>query len=374
MAPAPQDPTDRPGTDPAGIDEPGPIREDERLDAAALAAWVARSVPGATGAVEVLQFGKGHSNLTYLLRFGGQEAVLRRAPRGANIKSAHDMHREFTLLSALQGVYPKAPRPFAFCDDEAVIGVRFYLMERVRGVILRGREGGAGLALGPERMQALSRAFVDDLAALHGVDVRSGPLAGMGKPQGYVARQVSGWTERYGRARTDEVPELEAAMAWLAAHQPAEQGAALIHNDYKYDNLVLDPGDLSRIVALLDWEMATVGDPLMDLGSSLGYWVDADDPPALRAMAFGPTHLPGNLSRSQVVERYAAASGREVASPVFLYVYGLVKLAVIAQQIYRRFRDGHTRDARFAGMIDGVRVLGRQAARAIALGRLERLG
>jgi len=373
MVPAPQDPTDPSSVDLPALDQPGPIREDERLDAVALGAWVVRAVPGAAGPVEVLQFGKGHSNLTYLVRFAGQEAVLRRAPRGASIKSAHDMHREFTLLTALQGVYPKAPRPIAFCEEEAVIGARFYLMERVRGVILRGREGGAG-PLPPARMQALSRAFVDDLAALHAVDLRSGPLASLGKPQGYVARQVSGWTERYGRARTEEVPELEAAMAWLAANQPAEQGAALIHNDYKYDNLVLDPAELSRIVALLDWEMATVGDPLMDLGSSLGYWVDADDPPALRAMAFGPTYLPGNLMRSEVVARYADAAGRAASSPVFLYVYGLVKLAVIAQQIYRRFHDGHTRDARFARMIEGVRVLGRQAARAIELGRIDRLG
>ncbi len=356
-------------------DQPGAVREDERLDLAPLAAWLARAVPGAAGPVELLQFGKGHSNLTYLLRFGGREAVLRRAPRGANIKHAHDMHREFTLLSALRGVYPKAPRPIAFCDDEAVVGARFYLMERVRGVILRGRERPAGLALPPERMEALSRSFVDDLAALHAVDVRGGALASLGKPEGYVARQVAGWTERYARARTDEVPELERALSWLAASQPPrETGAALIHNDYKYDNLVLDPADLSRIVALLDWEMATVGDPAMDLGSSLGYWVDAADPPELRAMAFGPTPLPGNLDREALVARYAAATGRDPGDPVFLYVYGLAKLAVIAQQIYRRFRDGHTRDPRFAAMLDGVRVLGRQAARAIERRRIGALG
>ncbi len=355
-------------------DQPGAVREDERLDLGALGAWLAGAVPGAAGPLELLQFGKGHSNLTYLLRLGGREAVLRRAPRGANIKSAHDMHREFTLLSALQGVYAKAPRPIAFCDDEAVLGARFYLMERVRGVILRGRERPAGLALGPERMEALSRAFVDDLAALHAVDVRSGPLAALGKPEGYVARQVTGWTERYARARTDAVPELEGAMAWLASHQPRPRGAALIHNDYKYDNLVLDPADLSRIVALLDWEMATVGDPAMDLGSSLGYWVDAADPPELRAMAFGPTALPGNLDRQGLLARWAAATGRDPGDPVSLYVYGLVKLAVIAQQIYRRFRDGHTRDPRFAAMIDGVRVLGRQAARAVERGRIHGLG
>jgi aminoglycoside phosphotransferase (APT) family kinase protein len=240
-------------------------------------------------------------------------------------------------------------------------------------VILRGKER-PPVELTPERMAALSRAFVDDLAALHAVDVRQGALAGMGKPEGYVARQVAGWTERYARARTDEIPALEAALSWLAAHRQGERGAALIHNDYKYDNLVLDPADLARIVALLDWEMATVGDPAMDLGSTLGYWVDEADPPDLRAMAFGPTPLPGNLDRQAILERYAAVTGRDPGDPVFLYVYGLAKLAVIAQQIYRRFRDGHSRDPRFGRMIDGVRVLGRQAERAIQRQRISGLG
>jgi aminoglycoside phosphotransferase (APT) family kinase protein len=365
-APAPIEPIDP-------IDQPGEVREDERLDLGRLSAFVLGAVPGATGPVEVSQFRKGHSNLTYLVTVGGREAVLRRAPRGANIKSAHDMRREFTILGALQGIYPKAPRPLAFCDDESIIGARFYLMERVRGVILRGTGAPPGVELGPGLMRRLSESFVDDLAALHAVDVRQGPLASLGKPQGYVARQVAGWTERYGRARTDDLPDIEAAAAWLAGHQPAESGAALIHNDYKYDNLVLDPADLTHIVALLDWEMATVGDPIMDLGSSLGYWVEAADPADLQAVAFGPTRLPGNLTRRELVERYEARSGRSVGGGLFPYVYGLFKLAVIAQQIYKRFVEGHSSDPRFGRMIVGVRVLGAQARRAIERGRIDRL-
>jgi aminoglycoside phosphotransferase (APT) family kinase protein len=189
-----------------------------------------------------------------------------------------------------------------------------------------------------------------------------------------VRRQVEGWTRRYFDAKTDEVPALEAAAAWLPGHLPPESGVALIHNDYKYDNVVLDPADLTRIVAVLDWEMATVGDPLMDLGTSLGYWIDPDDAPEHRMLPFGPTALPGNLTRAEVVARYAERSGRDVRDALFYYVFALLKVATIAQQIYQRFVEGHTRDPRFGAMIFGVRILGATAARALELGRIDRLG
>ena len=305
---------------------------------------------------------------------GGREAVLRRAPFGAKVKSAHDMGREWTILSALQGAYPRAPRPLAFCEDASVLGAPFYLMERVQGVILRGDGSASGVTLTPEILRATSTALVDNLADLHAVPVAGTPLATLGRPDGYVARQVKGWTDRYFAAKTDEVPDIEAAAAWAAAHRPPEGGATLVHNDYKYDNVVLDPADPSRIVAVLDWEMATVGDPLMDLGTALGYWTDPDDPEALRASAFGPTHLPGSLSRREVVERYALRSGRDVGDVLFHYVFALFKLAVIVQQIYRRFRDGHTSDPRFARLGATVRILGTQARRALDRGRIDRLG
>jgi aminoglycoside phosphotransferase (APT) family kinase protein len=355
------------------LDLPGEVRDEDRLDPDRLATFLRGAFPGLEGPVDVEQFRQGHSNLTYLVRFGGREAVLRRAPHGANVKTAHDMKREFTILSALQGVYPKAPRPLAFCEDESVAGARFYLMERVRGVVLR-RGGVPGVELGPALLSALSAAFVDDLAALHGVDVTSGPLARIGKPQGYVGRQVTGWTERYLQARTDEVPHAEAVAAWLARTLPPETGAALVHNDFKYDNLVLDPADLTHIVAVLDWEMATVGDPLMDLGSTLGYWVDPDDPPEMQALAFGPTNLPGNLARTGLVERYAARTGRSPGPMLFYYVFALFKLAVIVQQIYKRFREGKTTDQRFAAMGVAVQVLCAQAALALEKGRIQGLG
>ena len=356
------------------IDQPGEVREEERLDAERLRAFLGRALPGAPGPVAVAQFGRGHSNLTYLIRAGDREVVLRRAPFGASVKSAHDMRREFTILSALEKVYPKVPHPIAFCDDEDVIGARFYLMERVRGVILRGSLAPPGLDLSPGTMRALSTALVDGLAALHAIDVRATGLLSLGRPEGYVARQVDGWTERYLRARTDDIRAVEEAAAWLAAHMPPESGAALIHNDYKYDNLVLDPADLRRIVAVLDWEMATVGDPLMDLGTTLGYWVDPDDAEELRALPLGPTALPGNLSRVEVVERYARQSGRDPGPVLFHYVFALFKIAVIAQQIYKRFKDGFTRDPRFGALIVAVELLGRQAVRALEKDRIHGLG
>ncbi len=355
------------------IDEPGPVRAEERLDVGRLRPFL-RDALGPDEPLEVLQFCGGHSNLTYLVRAGAREAVLRRAPLGATVRTAHDMRREYTILSSLQGVYPKAPRPIAFCEDEGLVGARFYLMERVRGVVLRGTAPPSGIALPPALMRALSTALVDDLAALHAVDVSRGPLATLGRPEGYVARQVAGWTERWRNARTDDAPDLDEVIAWIERHRPGESGAALVHNDYKYDNLVLDPADPTRIRAVLDWEMATVGDPLLDLGTTLGYWVDPDDADDVRALPFGPTALPGGLSRRDLVARYAEVSGRAAGDVLFHYVFALFKIAVIAQQIYKRFREGHTTDPRFAALAVWGGVLGAQAGRALDKGRVHTLG
>jgi aminoglycoside phosphotransferase (APT) family kinase protein len=360
------------------IDSARPVRSGEEIDAAALAVWLENQLedrlPGAAGPIEIEQFPGGHSNLTYLLRFPDRELVLRRPPFGSRVKTAHDMGREYRVLSRLYAAYPKAPRALVHCDDLSVIGAPFYLMERVRGVILRQRKAPEGIDLNPATLRAVSEAAVDGLADLHAVDWRAAGLDGLGHPEGYVSRQIEGWTRRWRDARTDDVPDLDRAAAWLHERQPAENGvAALLHGDYKYDNLVLHPDDLPRVVAVLDWEMATVGDPLMDLGTSLGYWMDPDDAPDLRLLPAGPTTLEGNLNRAGVVERYAVRSGRDVSDILFYYVYGLFKIAVIAQQIYFRFRQGLTRDDRFAAMIGAVRILGRTAVQAIEKGRIDRL-
>jgi len=356
------------------LDAPVPVRPGEELDIERLSAHLQAHLEGFAGPLTVSQYPGGHSNLTYLVRAGSSEMVLRRPPFGSRVKSAHDMGREYRMLSALHRSWGKVPRPLLWCEDETVLGAPFYLMEKVEGVILRAPRKPRGLDLAPDAMRIVSQALVDTLAELHRVDLAAAGLAGEGRPQGFAKRQVEGWTERYDRARTDDVAEAEAAARWLAVHVPEDGPPAVVHGDYKYDNLVLDAPDPGRVLAVLDWEMATVGDPLLDLGTTLAYWVDPDDPPELRALPLGPTQLAGNLSRREVVARYAAASGREVRDPLFAYVLGLFKVLVIAQQIYRRFAEGHTRDPRFAAMIDGVRILGRTAVRAIDRGRIDRLG
>jgi aminoglycoside phosphotransferase (APT) family kinase protein len=352
------------------IDEPTDLRAEERLDPEKLRPFLESAFGKREGPISLLQFRKGHSNLTYFVRYGDEEAVLRRAPFGVKVKTAHDMRREFTILSALQGVYDKAPRPIAFCDDESIAGAKFYLMERRRGVVLRGQ----GVeSFPPELLRLLSTALVENLADLHAVDASRPALSAIGHPQGYARRQVEGWTARYANAKTDQIAEIEAVQAWVNANVPPETGAAVVHNDYKYDNVMLDPSDLTRIVAVLDWEMATVGDPLLDLGTLLGYWSDPDDPPELRLRPYGPTFLPGSLSRKGVVEVYAKKTGRTF-EPLFYYVFALFKIAVIVQQIYKRYVDGHTRDPRFATLIQWVRVMAHQAERALSMGRVDRLG
>jgi aminoglycoside phosphotransferase (APT) family kinase protein len=344
------------------LDQPQNIRSGEELKVGQLELYLKKQIPDLRGALQIQQFPSGYSNLTYCLQFGERELVLRRPPFGAKIKTAHDMAREYRILAGLIQVYPKVPQPLLYCDDESLIGAPFYVMERVNGVILRAQPP-AGINLSPELMRRLSESCIDNLAEIHQIDYTGAGLGEFGKPEGYVERQIRGWTQRYQNARTDEIPEIERVIEWLNANLPPQSGAALIHNDYKYDNLMLSPNDLSQIIAVLDWEMATIGDPLMDLGTMLGYWVEADDPPEMKM--FGLTHLPGNLSREQLAVRYAEKSGREISNFIFYYVFGLFKIAVIVQQIYFRYWQGHTKDARFASLLHVVQACGKMAAGAI---------
>jgi aminoglycoside phosphotransferase (APT) family kinase protein len=350
------------------LDSTAPPRPGEELAVATLEAYLTQHLPDASGPLTVEQFPHGHSNLTYLLRSGGREFVLRRPPFGNQVKTAHDMGREFRVLSKLSRVYPPAPRPYCYCDDTAVLGAPFYVMERRRGVVLRRAET-PGLTIDPPTARRLSEALIDNLALLHALDYRAAGLADLGKPEGYVRRQVTGWITRYTNARTDPLPDMDRIAEWLTDHTPTESGAALIHNDFKYDNVVLDRMNLTRVVAVLDWEMATVGDPLMDLGTSLSYWVEPGDPEPDRAHAFGPTALPGSLTRQELVARYADKSGHDVSGMLFYYCFGLYKTAVIIQQIYARYVRGHTRDARFARLDERVAALCQTALRAAERGR-----
>ena len=340
-------------------DQPKDIRPGEELDTGRLAEYL-RQVLHEDQPLAVKQFPSGFSNLTYLVRWGSREMVLRRPPFGANVKSGHDMEREFRVLTALRTAYEKVPLPIAYTDDPAVLGCPFYLMERVNGVILRGSTKNPDLR--PDTMRRLSEMLVDNLAALHAIDLKKTGLNQMGKPEGYVQRQVEGWIKRYQNAQTDEVPDMTRVADWLAANRPPERYVSFIHNDYKYDNLVFDES-LQHIVAVLDWEMATVGDPLMDLGTALGYWSQPGDSPLMRT--FNLTHLPGNLTRAEVVARYAEKSGRDVRDALFYFVFGTYKIGVIIQQIYYRYRKGLTQDPRFAMLGEALKACAQTAEKSI---------
>lgn len=347
----------------ASIDSARPPRSGEELPADVLGPWL-REALGRKGDLVVEQFPSGWSNLTYLLRLGDLELVLRRPPFGNREATAHDMLREHRVLAALSRVWPLAPAPLASCEDPDVLGAPFYVMERRRGVILRRKLPG-GVDLTPVLSERLSERFADHLADLHSIDWRGIGLGDLGRPDGYVERQVKGWARRYEKAQTDSWPELDRVVAWLHEERPGESGAALVHNDFKYDNLVLDPRDLTRVVAVLDWEMATVGDPLLDLGTSLAYWVESLDDERWQAVAFGPTNRAGTLGRRALAERWSRRTGIGLDHLVFAYAFGLFKLAVIAQQIYWRWANGHTTDERFAGLNRMVGLIGELAAAAV---------
>ena len=348
-----------------------PVREGEELDTGKLTEYL-RDTLGSLGRddeVKVEQFPGGHSNLTYLIRFGERELVLRRPPFGSKVKSAHDMGREYRVLSRLSEVYDKAPRPLAHCTDESVIGSEFYVMERISGIIIR-KDPPADLDIDPATARTLCEVLVDTLAELHAIDFDSIGLGDFGRPTGYVERQVTGWTKRYDGSKTDDIEDVDRIARWLAENLPESPGASLIHNDFKFDNLVLDPQDITKVIGILDWEMSTLGDPLMDLGTSVAYWVQANDPEPVKAFRFGPTTLPGMFTRTELVDRYQRASGREIPNALFYYCFGLFKNAVVAQQIYYRYKHGHTSDERFGQLIHAVNMMARQAVELLELQKL----
>ena len=341
-----------------------PIRQGEELNAENLVQFLRENLRIKTDEIEISQFPGGSSNLTYCVRIGAEEYVLRRPPFGNQVKSAHDMSREFNVLSKLSKVYKPAPKPLVYCADESVIGSEFYLMERRNGLIIRGKSP-AALENSPALQRKVCESFIGNLVELHSLDYTQIGLGDLGKPEGYAVRQTVGWTKRYFNAKTDEHGELETAIEWLNQNIPASDGAALIHNDYKFDNVMLNAENLTEIVAVLDWEMTTIGEPLMDLGSSLAYWMSKKEGDAMLSMPFNPRVLMENITRLELVEMYEEKSGKTVSDMLFYYVFGTFKLAVIAQQIYFRYARGFTRDKRFATFNHFVNSLGKIAAHAI---------
>jgi aminoglycoside phosphotransferase (APT) family kinase protein len=341
------------------------VRPTEQLDRDALASYLrihlpVPSIPGLdlSREMEIAQFPGGHSNLTYLARFGGAELVIRRPPLGPVAATAHDMAREYRWLSALHTIFPLAPRTYLLCDDTTVIGSVFYVMERRRGMVVRHDEP-LGLANRPDQRRRASEALIDTLADLHAIDVSAGALAALGKPAGFVARQVRGWTERWQHAKIAEVPEMDGLAAWLANRIPPDPVIpSVVHGDFKLDNVMLDPLDPGRVVAVFDWEMSALGDPLVDVGILLAYWA----PPAQIDALTTVTDRPGWLTRDQLIERYAARSGRDLAAIRFYEIFALFKIAVVIQQIFIRYSRGHTDDRRFATFGERVTYLARHAA------------
>lgn len=308
------------------------VRRGEELDTKRLSGWLGEPVVAE-------QFPGGHSNLTYLLKTPTKELVLRRPPFGTIAPKAHDMAREFRLLGAIHPHFPEAPAVYRLCEDPAVIGATFFLMERRRGHILRERIPN-DLANTPGEISAL---FTDCLARLHAIPLANG-LETLGKPEGFVQRQVTGWAERWRRAQTSDVPVMEQVIAWLEEHLPESGAATVVHNDYKLDNVMITPG---RIAAVLDWEMATIGDPLVDLGLALTYWCWVNRPAVRTAGVPALTLEPGWFQREELLARYARETGRDLRKIAYYEVLGVFKLAVIVQQIYLRFHLGQTTDARF---------------------------
>jgi aminoglycoside phosphotransferase (APT) family kinase protein len=344
------------------------MRPGEELDMARIDPWLKSRVPGLTGTPRVTQYSGGASNWTYRLEYHSHDLVLRRPPAGTKAKSAHDMGREFRIQKALAPSFPLVPEMIAFCDDASVLGSDFYVMRRIDGIIPRRK---LGAHLDRRGARALCLAVIDTLVQLHQVDAASAGLSSLGKGPGYARRQVEGWTDRYRRARTWNAPTFREVTAWLEERTPADVATCVIHNDFRLDNLVLDRNDPTRIVGVLDWEMATLGDPLMDLGSSLAYWVEARDDLVARATRRQPTHLPGMLTRSEVIAYYCERMGLRLEGPsrVFYEVFGLFRLAGIIQQIYYRFHKRETRNPAFRHFWLMAHYIDRRCRRIIHEGR-----
>ncbi|MBK9737401.1 MAG: phosphotransferase family protein [Saprospiraceae bacterium] len=350
----------------------GQVRKGDDIDTDGLVQFLQTRVDFEIKHLEIRQYSGGYSNLTYQLTINeGICWVLRKPPGGLLIKSGHDMKREYKIISSLQHSFGKVPAPILFCENDEIIGTHFYVMSHIDGWILRSALDSSFLP-SATAMGNIFDNFVSNFVDIHELDYKSIGLDDLGNPEQYPERQIDGWTKRYFHAKTDEISSVENLAKWLCNHIPLISRSSLIHNDYKYDNLILHPSS-NDILAVLDWEMSTLGDPLMDLGSSLGYWVNRDDPDWLQAIQLSPSTLDGNPSREGLLHAYATKSGIDPGNGVFYYAYGMMKLAVIAQQIYTRYKRGQTNNPKFANLNKVVEACGAMGLRAIECKRLDGL-
>lgn len=347
------------------------VRKGEELPAIPLKEFLFKNQLISTVESELIvtQFTHGFSNLTYLLQIENSEFVLRKPPKGA-IKRGHDMHREYKVQDALQDSFSKVPKMLAYSADENIIGSEFYLMQKMDGIILNYKEAQKRDII-PNDYKKIANSWLDTLVELHNTDYKAIGLGDLGKPEGYVSRQVTNWGNQYLKAQTSEVIEAKMVMEWMEKHQPKNYDSCLIHNDYKYDNIVFKDDSWQEVQAVLDWEMATLGDPLMDLGTSLGYWTVASDHDFVKQGIPSPTIFEGNPSRSEIAALYAQKSGRTIDNLVFYYAFGLFKIAVIAQQIYYRFSKGFTTDPRFASLDKASELCCKLAVKAIKTNKID---
>jgi aminoglycoside phosphotransferase (APT) family kinase protein len=344
------------------------IRSGENFDIARVEQYVRGHIPDLPqGQLQVRQFPSGASNLTYLLSIGEWEGVLRRPPFGPVAPKAHDMEREAKLLQLIHPVFPLAPRPYFFCNDLSILEVPFYVMERRKGIVINDRFP-EGVEPDKELCQKISNTVVETLVQIHSIDWQAAGLGTFGRPEGFLERQVKGWIERYLRAQTDEIPQIGSLTRWLSEHVPDSPAATLIHNDFKLNNMLLQADDLSQPIAVLDWEMATIGNPLFDLAVSLTYWVQSDDPEELQTVLPAITSRPGFITRAEFMEAYAQKSGRDLSAMHFYLPFAYFKLAVIVQQIYVRWKRGQTHDERFAAFGKRVHYLINYAAHLVERG------
>lgn len=354
------------------IDSPREIRDGEEFALETLKTYLSENNINADD-LSIKQFPSGYSNLTYFLKSSSQEFVLRRPPFGAkSLQGGHDMFREYNVLKNLKSQFLKVPDAYLYCDNSEIIGAPFYLMERVEGYIIRPNLQQKD-SPGKEVIQNVSKSLVSTLVELHNVDIDQANLNELGNINGYIKRQVEGWIKRYNHSKTDSISNMDFIASWLHENQPLEDQSSIVHNDFKYDNLILDKDNHSKITAVLDWEMATIGDPFMDLGTTLGYWVDKNDLPELKLFQLSATTLDGNPTREGILQLYEKESGKNITNPVFYYVFGLFKIAVIAQQIYFRYKKGYTKDRRFSLLNLAVISLSVMAKQAIIKNRLSDL-
>ena len=346
------------------------VRKGDELDVSAVDAVLKKNVSGLSGLPTVKQYPSGASNLTYALDYPDRSLVLRRPPTGTRPKSGHDMHREYRIMTELEPAFSAVPKTLYYTDDESIIGAEFYVMDRTEGHLIHN-DIPKDWGWGKTETRALCEEFFTKLVDLHSVDYKAIGLGDFGKPEGYVSRQILGWNRRYEKAWTDDVQKFDDVRDWLEENMPeTERGAAVVHGDFRIDNCILNKDDPTKIEAILDWEISALGDPMMDLGNTLAYWIQSDDPAFMHMMVRQPSKAPGMMTRQEILEFYAAKSGADVSGFQFYYVYGIFRLAVIIQQIYYRYYHGQTDNARFKDYGQMVDALGELARHKIKTGKL----